>query len=70
MITELLKDSKEKASLPRLAYSLNEAAQVLGVSYITAFRLVKRGLLKSSTAIRHHIISHREIERFLADTTK
>jgi excisionase family DNA binding protein len=61
----------EKATpLPKLAYSMREAAQVLGISYITVHRLLKRGLLRSSSALRTKVISHAEIERFLRSTTK
>jgi excisionase family DNA binding protein len=51
---------------PRLAFSLNETAEMLGLSYITVYRLVQRGKLKSSGAIRHKLIAKTEIERFLA----
>lgn len=58
---------EKQSALPKLAYTMAEAAQVLGVSYITVHRLLKRGLLKSSSALRTKIIPHREIERFLAE---
>jgi excisionase family DNA binding protein len=58
----------QKAKLPRLAYSIRETAEILGVSYITVYRLLKRGLLKSSTALRHKLIPAAEIERFLKST--
>jgi excisionase family DNA binding protein len=54
--------------LPRLAYTMQETADILGVSYITVHRLLKRGLLKSSTALRHKLIPASEIERFLKST--
>lgn len=53
----------------KLVYSMREAAAVLGVSYITMHRLLKRGLIRSSSAVRHKIIPHFELERFLRDTT-
>jgi len=53
----------------RLAYSLKETADLLGVSYATVHRLLRRGLLRSSLAIRTKLISRKEIERFLAETT-
>ncbi len=56
--------------LPRLAYSAHETAQVLGLSYETVHRLIKRGQLKSSTALRHKLIPVTEIERFLKSTLK
>src|SRR5688572_29431725 len=32
--------------LPRLAYTMRETAEILGVSYITVHRLMQRGLLR------------------------
>jgi excisionase family DNA binding protein len=54
--------------LPRLAYTMAETAKILGVSYITVHRLIKRGLLRSSNALRHKLIPGSEIERFLKAT--
>jgi hypothetical protein len=62
--------SAESKPLPRLAYSMKETAQLLGVDYITVHRLLKRGLLKSSSALRTKLIPATEIQRFLAATTK
>ncbi len=55
----------EQPAVPRLAYSMQETADLLGVSYFTIHRLIKRGLLKSSNALRHKLIPATEIERFL-----
>jgi Helix-turn-helix domain len=66
--------SSEKINLPensknkRLAYTMRETAEILGVSYITVHRLLKRGLLKNSKALRHKTIPATEIERFLKET--
>lgn len=54
--------------LPRLAYTMEETAEILGVSYITVHRLLKRGLLRSSTALRHKLIPMTEIQRFLRES--
>jgi excisionase family DNA binding protein len=62
--------AEHEASLPRLAFSMKETAQLLGVSYLTIHRLIKRGILRSSNALRTKLISRAEIERFLATTTK
>lgn len=51
--------------LPRLSFTMMETAQMLGISYISVHRLLKRGLLKSSTALRHKLIPRSEIDRFL-----
>jgi excisionase family DNA binding protein len=53
---------------PRLAYTMQETADMLGVSYITVHRLIKRGLLRSSLALRHKLIPRTEIERFLRES--
>lgn len=55
-------------TLPRLAYTMEETAEILGVSYITVHRLLKRGLLRSSTALRHKLIPMTEIQRFLRES--
>ena len=57
------------AALPRLAFSMKETAEILGVSYITVHRLLKRGKLRASDAIRNKVIPRTEIERFLREST-
>jgi hypothetical protein len=56
--------------LPRLAYTMRETAVILGVSYITVHRLLKRGKLRASDAIRNKVIPQIEIERFLRESIK
>jgi excisionase family DNA binding protein len=63
-------NQSEKSALPKLTYTMAETAEVLGVSYITVHRLLKRGLLRSSNALRHKLIPHSEIDRFLKMTVK
>ncbi len=60
--------TEETPALPRLAYTMQETADILGVSYITVHRLLKHGLLKCSSAVRHKLIPASEIERFLKET--
>ena len=48
--------------LPRLAFTMRETAEILGVSYITVHRLLKRGKLHASDAIRNKVIPQIEIE--------
>ena len=55
--------------LPRLAYSVREAADMLGVCEKTIRRLIHRGLLHPSIALRHLLIPKKEIERFLEETS-
>jgi len=60
------KNQSQGPGLPRLAYSMRETAEILGVSYQTVFRLHKRGLLRSCSVLRHKLFPLTEIERFLA----
>lgn len=54
---------------PKLALTRVEAAGVINVSPATIDRLVKRGLLRPSRALRRPLFSIVEIERFLRQTT-
>lgn len=70
-----MKDSlpEKKHSQPeiaQLAFNVTEAAQALRVSNETVYNLLRRGLLKSSSAFRHKIIPVTEVQRFLTDTLK
>jgi predicted site-specific integrase-resolvase len=59
-------NQSDKAALPKLAYSMREAAEIIGVSYMTMHRLLQRGLLKSCSALRTKVIPYSEIQRFLS----
>jgi len=56
--------------VPQLAFDLRETAEALSLSIYTVRRLRERGLLRNIKGVRHLRFSLREIERFLADTTK
>jgi hypothetical protein len=57
-------------AVPKLAYTPKETAAALGIAPISVYRLLKRGMLKSSSALRHKLIPVAEIQRFLTDTTR
>lgn len=59
---------KDDTRPPRLAYTMRETAEMLGVSYITVHRLLKRGRLRASDALRNKVIPKSEIERFLRES--
>ncbi len=61
----LTEKQSDGPALPRLAYSMEETSRILGLSYQTVYRLNKRGLLRSSSALRHKLFPKTEIERFL-----
>jgi hypothetical protein len=52
-------------ALPRLAFTMRETAAIIGVNYQTVYRLHKRGLLRSSSALRTKLFPLAEIQRFL-----
>lgn len=52
----------------RLAYSVQETAGMLGVCEKSVRRLILRGLIRPSRALRHILIPRTEIERFLRET--
>ena len=49
----------------QLGLNLAQTALALGISQMSVRRLVKRGLLKPSRALRTLVFARREIERFL-----
>lgn len=60
-------EKKSTQASQRDAYTMKETAEKLGISYMSVFRLVKRGLLKPCVALRIKLISQREIDRFLRE---
>lgn len=59
-----------KTSVPflKVGFTRDEAAQALGISTQSLDRLVERGLLRPSRALRRPLFSRQELERFLAET--
>lgn len=49
----------------RLAYTMKQLCEELGLSPVTVYRLEQRGLIKSLPAVRRKIYSHAEVERLL-----
>jgi len=54
--------------LERLFYTVPEVSEMLVVSEKSVYRLLARGLLKSSNALRHKRISKASIEEFISTT--
>jgi excisionase family DNA binding protein len=46
--------------IERLAYSIEEAAQMLGVNYHSIYRLIQRGKLKACRALRGKFLITRD----------
>jgi hypothetical protein len=60
-----LKSDHPKPELPRLAYTLAEFAGMVGISYISAYRLFCRGKIKRCGTLRTILIPKSEVDRFL-----
>jgi len=54
--------------LERLFYTVPEVSEMFGISRKTVYRLLKRGLLQSSNALRHKRIPRLSLESFMAKT--
>lgn len=67
----IFKKQRQKYALPledRLAYSVLEASQLVGVSYTTLWRAIKRGDLRPIKGVGLLRISRKELQRFTEDT--
>ena len=63
---QITKQLRKMEREDRLAYSMNAAADLLGVDYLSVYRLVQRGKLKACRALRgKFLITRAELNRFL-----
>jgi excisionase family DNA binding protein len=67
---ENIPETQEQPTTPppeRLAYSIQEAADMLGVNYFSVYRLIQRGKLKVCRALRGKLLVPRtELLKLLA----
>jgi excisionase family DNA binding protein len=49
-------NEEPKTSTERLAYSIQEVADMLGVHYFSIYRLIQRGKLKTCRALRGKLL--------------
>jgi excisionase family DNA binding protein len=67
---ETIPKNEEPTAAPpveRLAYSVQEAADMLGVNYFSVYRLIQRGKLKPCRALRGKLLVPRaELLKLLA----
>ncbi len=60
------KPEETKAETERLAYSVEEAAALLGIHYFSVYRLIQRGEIKACRALRGKLLVPRsELLRLL-----
>ncbi|MGH7953797.1 MAG: helix-turn-helix domain-containing protein [Limisphaerales bacterium] len=63
---QITKELKKEAREERLAYSIPEAADMLGLDYFSVYRLVQRGKLKACRALRgKFLVTRAELNRLL-----
>lgn len=53
---DALKVAEPQPTTERLAYSVQEAADLLGVNYFSVYRLIQRGKLKVCRALRGKLL--------------
>ena len=59
-------NTNEQPQNKRIAYSIHEVADMLGVDYFSVYRLVQRGKLKACRALRgKFLITRAELDRLL-----
>ena len=61
---------KACTTAPRIFVSVGEVSESFGVSPKSVYRLLERGLLKSSSALRHKLILKSSVDEFVATTVK
>ena len=54
--------------MERVFYSVSDVSEMFAISTKSVYRLLARGLLKSSSALRHKRISRASIEEFMNTT--
>jgi hypothetical protein len=62
------KTNSERHYSTRIGFGPHEAAAMLGISPVSLDRLVARGLLRPSRALRRPLFTERELLRFLEET--
>jgi len=60
--------SKDGLGQDTLLYPVSKVAEMFSVSKKSVHRALKRGLLESSSAFRHKLITRASIERFMSNT--
>ena len=58
-------DARHRPALPREAYSVHEAAEVLGIGRTLAYDLIRRGQLRSVKIGARRVVRHAAIVAYL-----
>lgn len=66
---QMTESNSTASPVARRAYSIKETAAMLGLHHNSIRRLIDRGELRASRALRHYLIPSTEIDRFLKAST-
>lgn len=66
----MVKSCKDGLGQDALLYPVSKVAEMFSISNKSVYRLIDRGLLQSSSALRHKRVTRASIEKFLATTTQ
>lgn len=61
------KSAKPKPNIPRKAYTMDEAGASIGLSYVSIWRLVKAGKIRTFKALSKQLIPLSELDRYIAE---
>jgi hypothetical protein len=67
-LTVIKPNQRKNYELPKLLFTIKEAAYILSVSEKSVRRFLERGLLKTSKALRTKLITRESIENFVKAT--
>jgi hypothetical protein len=68
MSTDIPNKIHDSTASMQISFTRRQAAAMLGISVESLDRLVVRGLIKPSRALRKPLFTRDELERFLGDT--
>jgi excisionase family DNA binding protein len=68
MSTFLILDESTQPDKNRVAFTIDEAARRLGLSYGTVYKLVRSGQLPAKKLAKRYLISAKVLEEFLANS--
>jgi DNA-directed RNA polymerase specialized sigma24 family protein len=69
VLKQVVSQTRETISQERLCYTVKQAAFALNISEKSVRRLLERGILKSSYALRKKLIPRKYLEEFFNATT-
>jgi len=62
-------NGKDGLEQEKYLFSVSKVAEMFSISEKSVYRLLQRGLLESSSAFRHRLITRASIEKFLSTTS-